>query len=960
MEAIRGSHFRGGSTETPLVTVPRDGRNVFDGVADGLAVHDPDSTRIVDINETYLEMVGYEYGEIVGETIERLSADDPTYSIETALDRIQEASKEEKIRFEWQVRRRDGTSFPAEVILTLVDIDDRERVLASVRDISDRKTAERDALEHRNKYRVLAENFPNGVVSLVNEELEYELVVGQWFGRLDLCRSDLEGSRVSEALPEPIGSEMEARYRSALNGESCRFETEVQDRIARIRVRPVRENGSIVAAMGMSQDVTVERRQQRTIETARRKYLTLIDASPDPIVVTDVETGAIVETNEAAAELFGTPQQGLVGRHYTDLYPEVDEDQYRRQFNLCVERQGSCRRLPNGDRIRAIDNDGIEVPVEWSTSTVELEDRHVVYTTLRDVSDHVRYEDALETLNEVGEQLLTAGTNQSIADIAVDTTQDVTDATSVKLYLFNDDEGVLEPIACSDDVDEHVDELPTLGPNENIAWHVFETGSPETFDDVRADDADRCDPDTVSRSEIVYPLGDHGVLLVGSAGRGAYAENTTTLLELLGAKATAAFDRVERERSLRRHERELRERNERLELLAQLNGEIRGLTGALITATTRTELERAVCEQLAENDRVEFVWIAERDPVDDRIVERQRAGDGQGYLDRLSKSIDDGHEPTFEAIRTGELSIVENTAKDARRQPWRGRALERGFKSVFAVPIRYEDSVYGVLTVYVNDVDPFRGPVRSVWTELGRITGYAINAVQRKNALVTNQATELEFRVTDLSCFVLRFAQRTDTHLRVEGMVPQESGTTHLFVTVVDGSADGLLEHAKEASEVDSTQFILDDESEPLVQLEVSGTFIGTRLADHGIKIKRITAAEKAATVVVGVSPTMNVHTAVETLTTLYPDSELTAQRSQEETPDTLTSLPGSILDRLTARQREAIELAYRSGYFTSPKQASGVELADMMDLSTSAFHRHLRAAERTILSGLLDGDRDG
>jgi predicted DNA binding protein len=54
-------------------------------------------------------------------------------------------------------------------------------------------------------------------------------------------------------------------------------------------------------------------------------------------------------------------------------------------------------------------------------------------------------------------------------------------------------------------------------------------------------------------------------------------------------------------------------------------------------------------------------------------------------------------------------------------------------------------------------------------------------------------------------------------------------------------------------------------------------------------------------------------------------------------------------LEKLTPRQREVLEVAYHRGYFDSPKKASGEELAAEFGFSPSAFHRHIRAAERKL-----------
>lgn len=53
---------------------------------------------------------------------------------------------------------------------------------------------------------------------------------------------------------------------------------------------------------------------------------------------------------------------------------------------------------------------------------------------------------------------------------------------------------------------------------------------------------------------------------------------------------------------------------------------------------------------------------------------------------------------------------------------------------------------------------------------------------------------------------------------------------------------------------------------------------------------------------------------------------------------------------RLTSRQREVIETAYRMGYFEYPRGATAETVATRLGVSPSAFAETLRAAERTVL----------
>lgn len=57
----------------------------------------------------------------------------------------------------------------------------------------------------------------------------------------------------------------------------------------------------------------------------------------------------------------------------------------------------------------------------------------------------------------------------------------------------------------------------------------------------------------------------------------------------------------------------------------------------------------------------------------------------------------------------------------------------------------------------------------------------------------------------------------------------------------------------------------------------------------------------------------------------------------------------------LTERQREVLTAAYDAGYFDHPKGANAGEVAESLGIDRSTFSEHIAAAQRKLLSSLLD-----
>jgi len=61
----------------------------------------------------------------------------------------------------------------------------------------------------------------------------------------------------------------------------------------------------------------------------------------------------------------------------------------------------------------------------------------------------------------------------------------------------------------------------------------------------------------------------------------------------------------------------------------------------------------------------------------------------------------------------------------------------------------------------------------------------------------------------------------------------------------------------------------------------------------------------------------------------------------------------------LTDRQRTVVKTAYYAGYFEWPRDSSGEEIAESLDIAPATFSQHLRTAENRIFGALLHDSDD-
>jgi diguanylate cyclase (GGDEF)-like protein/PAS domain S-box-containing protein len=119
-------------------------RTLFESASDSIFLMKGE--QFIDCNPATLKMFGCTRELIIGEPPYRFSPElqpDGRSSKEKALEKITDALNTETTSFEWQHCRYDGTPFDAEVTLNPLKIGEYLYLLATVRDVSARKAAEK-------------------------------------------------------------------------------------------------------------------------------------------------------------------------------------------------------------------------------------------------------------------------------------------------------------------------------------------------------------------------------------------------------------------------------------------------------------------------------------------------------------------------------------------------------------------------------------------------------------------------------------------------------------------------------------------------------------------------------------------------------------------------------------------------------------------------------------------------
>jgi PAS domain S-box-containing protein len=409
-------------------------------------------------------------------------------------------------------------------------------------------------------------------------------------------------------------------------------------------------------------------------------------------------------------------------------------------------------------------------------------------------------------------------------------------------------------------------------------------------------------------------------------------------------------DREERERRLERQRDEL-------DTLNRINELLLAVVRSLFESSTDGDIEQTVCSRLADSDLYQFAWIGKPEVGGDRLVPDASAGVDGGYIESITVTTDEsetGRGPGGRAFRTGEVQVSQDVRTDPSFEPWRRAAVDHDVRSAAAIPLTHDGTTYGILAVYAARPLGFSSRERRGFEILAEAVGYAINAGKTRRLLHAESVSELEFDLAGAETFLFEAAADLGCSISCDSYVAVGSGDWLLYLTVTGDGADRFVDAAAQDERVLTVTPIESSEAGLSVGLTTASSLLDTITAAGG----NLTAASiesGAGRITVEVPQSTDIRRFVAQVQTTCPNATLVSLTTHERsvTGDTWPTEDRGLT--LTDRQRQALEAAFRAGYFQWPRDSSAEEVAALLDVSRPTFQAHLRKAENELLTAFFD-----
>jgi PAS domain S-box-containing protein len=391
-------------------------RGLLEAAPDAMVVVNQ-AGEIVLLNLQAKKQFGYQRDELVGQKVkniipegfaERLVADGTRSAAEALAQQIGTG-------IELIARRKDGTEFPIELMLSPLESAEGILVTAAIRDISVRKEAEKHLARMEGRYRGLLEAAPDAMI-VVNQQGEIVLLNVQAEKQFRYHRDELVGQQVKNIIPEGFAERLVADgLRSAEDALAQQIGTGIE-LIARrkdgtkfpieLMLSPLESAEGILVTAAI-RDISVRKEAEKHLARMEGRYRGLLEAAPDAMVVVN-QRGDIVLLNVQAENQFGYHRNELLGQPMKNIIPAGFAERLIADALRSAE-DALAQQIGTGIEITGRRKDGSEFPIEIMLSPLESAEGILVTAAIRDISTrkaaeaHLLYK--VEELNRSNEEL---------------------------------------------------------------------------------------------------------------------------------------------------------------------------------------------------------------------------------------------------------------------------------------------------------------------------------------------------------------------------------------------------------------------------------------------------------------------------------------------------------------------------------------------------------------------------
>lgn len=309
-------------------------RAIVENMDDAIYIFDLEG-NILDVNGNACKMVGYKRNDLIGANLTKIDKTLPHPADEMFEQLIRDGS----IVCDRENVLKDGSVIPVEVSSKIISLEGKGIVHGFVRDITERKRAEKALRESEALYRLLAENISDVIwVSDMNLNLTYvspsiEKIQGN-------SADEWKSLGFSAFLPQHSWKQVmnifeEEVIREHTSGRDQNRNREMEFEIkhkdgstiwVEAKASFLRSgNGAPIGIIGVTRNISERKRVEEALRYSENRYRALFETSQDGIFIVDQNKLNFLAVNDAACRLYGYTKDEFLKMKITDISAEPEK-----------------------------------------------------------------------------------------------------------------------------------------------------------------------------------------------------------------------------------------------------------------------------------------------------------------------------------------------------------------------------------------------------------------------------------------------------------------------------------------------------------------------------------------------------------------------------------------------------------------------------------------------------------
>ncbi len=352
--------------------------------------------KLVEVNESFVNLTGYEREEAIGRTTNELGLWMRPEDRESELSKVKDVGRIRNA--EYSFRMKDGREIVGLLSAELLELRGDPSALTLIHDITERKQAEKA----KARLAAIVESSDDAIISK-----DLNSIIMSWNKAAELTfgytAAEAIGRPVTMLIPPDRIDEEPSILERIRNGvsvdhyETVRRRKDGTEIEVSLTVSPIRdESGNIIGASKIARNVTARKAAEVSLRKSEERFSRFMVHLPGLAWIKDT-SGRYVYANAAVLTAFGTTREKLYGRTDAEIFPLEVAARFR---------ENDGRALAEHTRVQAIEtlthDDGVahhsivsKFPISGPDGATEL-----VGGIAIDITDRLRAEQALRESEE--------------------------------------------------------------------------------------------------------------------------------------------------------------------------------------------------------------------------------------------------------------------------------------------------------------------------------------------------------------------------------------------------------------------------------------------------------------------------------------------------------------------------------------------------------------------------------